>query len=135
MESVWIHLGPDARPARISGFGVYTEATEGRPVSTRLELPDPPADAERTDWQLRASDVDRMGHLNNAIHWQAIEDRLLDAEIDPQRPFRAVLEYRGSIDLGDEVKLARFAQDGGAALAFLVGGRTQAVAWVEQPRP
>ena len=29
VDSVWIHLGPDQRPARIDGFGVYAEATEG----------------------------------------------------------------------------------------------------------
>ena len=30
VDSVWIHLGPDQRPARIEGFGVYAEATGGR---------------------------------------------------------------------------------------------------------
>ena len=31
VDSVWIHLGPDQRPARIESFGVYAEAT-GEPV-------------------------------------------------------------------------------------------------------
>ena len=39
VDSVWIHLAPDQRPARIDGFDVYAEATGGRRVSTRLELP------------------------------------------------------------------------------------------------
>ena len=30
VDSVWIHLDPDQRPARIEGFGVYAEATGGR---------------------------------------------------------------------------------------------------------
>ena len=38
VDSVWIHLDPDQRPARIEGFDVYAEATAGRGVSTRLEL-------------------------------------------------------------------------------------------------
>ena len=135
VESAWIHLGPDARPARLdAGFGIYAEATGGRRVSTRLELPDPPEGSDRTPWQLRATDVDRMGHLNNAVHWQAIEDRLLGSQVDPRRPFRAMLEYRGAIDLGDEVTLAVWSVGGGAALAFLVGSVSQAVAWVTQTR-
>ena len=41
VDSVWIHLGSDQRPARIESFGIYAEAADGRPVSTRLELPRP----------------------------------------------------------------------------------------------
>ena len=41
VDSVWIHLGPDQRPARLEAFAVYADATGGRPVSTRLELPVP----------------------------------------------------------------------------------------------
>ena len=100
----------------------------------RLELPDPPMDADRAAWQLRSTDVDRMGHLNNAVHWQAIEHRLLGSRIDARLPFRAVLEYRGSIDLGDEVELAGWPLDGGTALGFVVAGVAQAVAWVTQPK-
>ena len=32
LDSVWIHLGPDARPARIEGFGVYAESAGDRTV-------------------------------------------------------------------------------------------------------
>src|SRR5580765_7655250 len=77
VDSVWIHLGPDARPARIGeGFDAHREAAQGREASTKLELPDPPRDAERTSWALRMTDLDLMGHVNNAAYWKAIEDRL-----------------------------------------------------------
>ena len=55
VESVWIHLDGDQRPARIAGFNAYVEAAGGRRVSARPELPDPPADPVRTPWPLRAS--------------------------------------------------------------------------------
>ena len=42
IDSVWIHLGADQRPARIGDFGPYGLAAAGRPVSTKLGLPDPP---------------------------------------------------------------------------------------------
>src|SRR5205807_4635120 len=55
VDSVWIHLDSTASPARIVDFGVYAAATAGRHVSTKLELPDPPRDGDRTRWPLRAA--------------------------------------------------------------------------------
>ena len=45
VDSVWIHLDAEQRPARIEDFGVYADAAAGRHVSTKLGLPDPPANA------------------------------------------------------------------------------------------
>ena len=83
LDSVWIHLGPDAGPARIEGFGVYAESADDRTVSTRLELTAPPSDARRRPWETRASDIDLFGHVNNAVYWQGVEGRLRDRGIDP----------------------------------------------------
>jgi acyl-ACP thioesterase len=130
VDSVWIHLGPDQRPARIESFGVYAEATGGRSVSTRLELPLPPDDARRVPWALRATDVDLHGHVNNAVHWQAIEDVLAALEVDARAPLVAELDYRNPIDLADRVELGVSAVDGGIALAFLVDGTARAAARV-----
>lgn len=131
VESVWIHLGPDERPARIDGFDIYAEATDGRSVSTKLELPDPPADAARTPWPLRATDIDRHGHMNNAVYWQAVEDRLLRHGTDPARPLRAYLDYRTPIDLEDDVSLLESATSDAVALAFVTPDAVKAVARVE----
>ena len=135
VESVWIHLGPDERPARIDGFDIYAEATGGRSVSTKLELPDPPADAARTPWPLRATDIDRHGHMNNAVHWQAVEDRLLRHGTDPARPLRAYLDYRAPIDREDEVSLLESATGDAVILAFVTPGAVKAVARVETRTP
>lgn len=131
LDSVWIHLGRDARPARIEGFGVYAEAAGDRVVSTKLELPEPPSDATRRRWPLRVTDVDRLGHVNNAAYWHAVEELLAEGAPDPRRPFRAMLDHRHAIDLGDEVELATHSVDDGLAIAFVVGGRASAVARVE----
>jgi acyl-ACP thioesterase len=121
VDSVWIHLDAGQRPARIEDFGVYAEATGGRRVSTKLELPDPPDDAQRLPWPLRSADVDLHGHVNNAIHWQAVEDVLSTAGA-----LRAELDYRQPIDLGDEVELMAFE----SCVAFVSDGVTKAVARV-----
>ena len=83
-----------------------------RHVSTKLALPDPPPDASRTPWPLRVTDVDLHGHVNNAVHWQAVEHVL-----PVTGRLRAELDYRQPIDLGDElrargVRQLRRARDG-----------------------
>jgi acyl-ACP thioesterase len=130
VDSVWIHLGPDQRPARIESFGVYAEATGGRSVSTRLELPVPAADAPRTPWPLRVTDVDLHGHVNNAVFWQAVEDVLRSSPIDVRRPLAAELDYRDPIDLSDPVELS-VSEDGDVvSLGFCVRDAVRAVARV-----
>jgi acyl-ACP thioesterase len=122
VDSVWIHLDARARPARIDDFGVYAEAAGGRRVSTRLELPDPPADVERLPWALRATDVDLHGHVNNAVYWQAVEELLPALGVDPRQPLQVELDYRQPIDFGEEVDLVAFEDEERGAVAFVVGG-------------
>ena len=132
VDSVWIHLGRDARPARIGrGFDDYAAAAGGRPASTRLALPLPPAGAPRTPWPLRVTDVDVMGHVNNAAYWEAVEQRLAGRAPDLRLPSRAWLEYRHPIDLGETVELLEFTSDRTLGLAFAVGENAKAVARVE----
>ncbi len=128
VDSVWIHLGHDQRPARIEAFGVYAEATGGRSVSTRLELSAPDGDAPRAPWALRSTDVDLHGHVNNAVHWQAVEDAARKAGLDLAAPLAAELDYRDPIDLAERVELATSAAGGEVSLGFCVGDTVRAVA-------
>jgi acyl-ACP thioesterase len=131
-DSTWIHLGPDARPARIGeGFDGYAEAAQGRVASTKLTLALPPADGARVRWPLRTTDVDRMGHVNNAAYWAAIEQRITGGGPDLTCPFRARLDYRHPIDLDERVELVEDRRDGRYGAAFLVGDLVKAVARVE----
>jgi acyl-ACP thioesterase len=132
VDSTWIHLGPDARPARIGeGFEGYAEASQGRVASTKLTLSPPAADGTRVDWPLRATDVDRMGHVNNAAYWAAVEQRLGGRAPDLRRAHRARLDYRHPIDFGENVTLAEDARDGRYGAAFVVNDLVKAIAWVE----
>jgi acyl-ACP thioesterase len=130
VDSVWIHLGPDQRPERIVSFDVYAEATGGRSVSTRLELPLPGDGAERRPWPLRASDVDLHGHVNNAVYWQAVEDALRRGGADVTGRLTAELDYRDPIDLGDPVELVWSVDGVSLTLGFGVGDAFPAVARV-----
>jgi acyl-ACP thioesterase len=132
VDSTWIHLGPDARPARIGeGFDGYAEAAQGRITSTKLTLVPPPIGAQRRAWPLRLTDVDRMGHVNNAAYWAAVEQRLPDVGIEARQPLRARLDYRHPIDLGEPVDLAESVEDDGYGFAFVVDTVVRAVGRVD----
>jgi acyl-ACP thioesterase len=128
VDSVWIHLGADQRPARIESFGIYAEAAAGRPVSTRLELAPPADGAPRTAFPLRTSDVDLHGHVNNAVYWQALEGVL---GADAARPLAAELDYRDPVDLADPLELAVDRGSESVSVGFCVGAAVRAVARVE----
>jgi acyl-ACP thioesterase len=133
VDSVWIHLGPDGRPARLAEFGVYGEAAGGRRVSARPELPERP-DGTRLLWPLRVSDIDRHGHVNNAVHWAAVEHLLHTTGPDPRQSLRARLDFREPLDLEDELELAVSADETRLDVGFVARGRTNAVAAVEALR-
>ncbi len=134
VDSVWVHLDSRQRPARIGEFGPYSLAAGGRSAATRLELPGPPADAPSVPWALRSTDIDAHGHVNNAVHWQAVEDRLARDGVRLPAQYRARLEYRDPIDLGDDVEVTGWVDDECRYVAFMVDGRVKAVAAVEPLR-
>lgn len=104
--AIWVYVDRAGRPARLGDwfFDHYGEAADGRKVSGRLRLPSPPDDAEARVWPLRTTDFDLLGHVNNAAHWNAVEDEL--ARRAPGRtPATAELEYRAAIEPDDPVEL------------------------------
>ena len=133
VDSVWIHLDADQRPARVVDFVPYAESAGGRRVSARPALPDPPP-GPRSPWPRRAADVDLHGHVNNTVYWQAIEHVLVDAGPEPSRPLRARLEFREPLDLGDALELGVAGDDGHLDVAFVADGRLKAVGDVDQGR-
>jgi acyl-ACP thioesterase len=120
-EMIWIHLGPDLQPQRLGErfLSIYGASAEGRRASTRLELPAPGASAVAAPWSLRSTDIDQLGHVNNAAYWIAVEEHF-----DLAAPHRAVLEYRQPLDLGDAVEL----RQGDDALWFVVADVVRAAA-------
>jgi acyl-ACP thioesterase len=140
VDSVWIHLDAEQRPARIADFEPYAGTAAGRRVSARPQLADPPTDGPRVAWPLRAADVDLHGHVNNTVYWQAIEHVLVGAGPDPERPLRARLEFREPLDLGDPLELAVTGDGHHLDAGFVADGRLKAVGAVDgrarsRPRP
>jgi acyl-ACP thioesterase len=129
VDSVWIHLDAAGRPARIGEFGPYAAAAEGRSVSTRFALPEPSAATPRVAWQLRGADVDLHGHVNNAVHWAAVEDAVAaSGAVDLGGPLLADLEYREPLDLGDDLSVGAVPEGDGVLVGLHVGDAVCAVA-------
>ena len=106
--SVWVCMDPErGRPMRFPPdfIAVYEESAGGRDANVRRRHPEPPEDAERSEWTFRAAEMDSAGHINNSHYWVPLEEALaagpepesIDAEIeyrDPAMPGAAVLLRR-----------------------------------------
>jgi acyl-ACP thioesterase len=114
------------RPRRFSPrfLEVYHHVVGGQRVSSRLLHPDPPAGARSRRFPLRYSDLDRVGHVNNAAYLAALEDVLGGAG----RPCLVEVEWRGGIsrtgavDLLDVDGAVWFVQDGKVAASIRYSG-------------
>jgi len=125
--AIWVHTDPGTgAPSPLPpGFDAVWGATaEGRKVSARLQHPPPPADARRHAWPLRATDLDVVGHVNNAAYWAAIEEEL--ARRGRLRVLHAEIEFRAGLDAGDAVEVAVVDTADGFAAWLCVGGDVRA---------
>jgi acyl-ACP thioesterase len=116
-----IHLDKNGRPTKLPPWfdEVYAEAAQGRTLSSRLSVPVPPPDAERRPWPLRATDLDVMGHVNNAITWAAIED---ECARRGEVPTHVTVEWSGSLEGDDDVELVSGVIDDVRGIWLVVGG-------------
>lgn len=110
--SLWVLLeAGTGRPRRLPAqfVEVYAPAAAGRVVSARLAHGDPPAGhGPGRPFPLRAADLDVAGHVNNAVYWAMLEERLLDvrqaspvvAGASRTVPLRAEVEHRQALEPG-----------------------------------
>jgi acyl-ACP thioesterase len=137
--ALWVFVDFESgRPIPLgAGFdAVYGEAAGGRRVGQRLRHGPPPANARRTPWSLRVTDLDVLGHVNNAAYWAPVEE--LRAGLAPgRRAVRAEIEFRGGLDPTDAVEVIAELDppSGGAAevlrLWLVVGTDVRASALVQ----
>ncbi|CAN5125961.1 acyl-[acyl-carrier-protein] thioesterase [soil metagenome] len=131
--ALWIFVDPaSGRPARLTHefHATYDEVAGGRAVSARLHHSEPADDAERRPWPLRATDLDALGHVNNAATWAAVEDELA---CRARVSVRAELEYPNAIGPVDAVELVTDADadaDGTVRVWLVVSGAVHASAVV-----
>jgi len=77
--------------------------------------------------QVRATDIDAVGHMNNAVYWEAVVEELAAAG-GPALPLHATVEHHAAIAPGQEVRIARLVEQGRTVLRHVVAGGTMASA-------
>ena len=101
-RALWVAVTrEDGRPCPLGAVfhRVYGPSAAGRQVSARLSLPGPPPALPGQPWPLRATDIDLAGHVNNSIHWAAVEEVLAGLA---GAPAVAGLEYHRPIRPGQQ---------------------------------
>jgi len=105
--ALWVFVDPaTGLPKRLTPefHATYDEAAGGRTVGARLRLPglsDRSIDETRT-WPVRCTDLDALGHVNNAATWSPVDDGLQRRGLEPRY---AELEYGDAIGPGDELSV------------------------------
>jgi acyl-ACP thioesterase len=110
--AVWVAIAPaDGRPVPLGDkfYQLYGSAAGDRRVSARLSHPGPPGSVTPRAWPLRAADFDTAGHVNNSIHWAAVEDVLGGVD---WLPASAELEYHHPVLPGHDLQLLTGESDG-----------------------
>ncbi|MGE3619055.1 MAG: acyl-ACP thioesterase domain-containing protein [Acidimicrobiia bacterium] len=129
--ALWVHIDvATGRPRRLPDAfaSIYGEAAGGRRARARLELGDPPAGAgPARPWPLRVTDLDVLGHVNNAAYWSPVEEVLADRP-DLAPPLRAVMEHRGALDRSTRAEVLTEAGSEGVALWIVGDGEVCAAA-------
>jgi acyl-ACP thioesterase len=127
--ALWAYIDPTRGvPLPLpGGFDDHWGPTAGgRRVSARLRHPSPSAPAPPRPWPLRATDIDVLGHVNNAAYWAPVEDEL--ARRGRPRVEWAELEFRDGLDSRDEVETLIEEREGGLAMWMCVGDDVRASA-------
>jgi acyl-ACP thioesterase len=93
--ALWVAVGRHSGAAVPLGQdfrAVYGPSALDRKASARLFHPRPGQERGRHScpWPLRSADFDTAGHVNNSVHWAAVEDALAGAA---WLPARAEIEY------------------------------------------
>jgi acyl-ACP thioesterase len=91
-----------------------------------------PDDAEQRDaWPVRFSDMDALGHMNNAAYWEAIEE-WLSGHRDFREPFAVVLEHLTPIEPGHDVFTVTREEKNLTAIWHEMNGTIAAVAQLQK---
>jgi len=137
ISTLWIHIDiATGAPLRLpeAFHEIYGEAAGRRRVSSRLWLGDPPVGAAAEPWTLRAVDIDRLGHVNNAAYWAAVEEQVEPGTAFAHallgHPHRAVIEYGPGIEPGASVTLLVDETDDHLSVWFTVDDMVQSSATI-----
>ncbi|HLX35904.1 MAG TPA: thioesterase family protein [Candidatus Limnocylindrales bacterium] len=111
----WVILDDRGRLVRIPpDFGLSFSNPELPGDIARVEQPEPPPDVHGLELRVRPADLDPMGHVNNAVYVDWLEEALASAGLTSATsdlPRGCRVEYRASAAPGDEVAIRTWIDD------------------------
>ncbi len=110
--ALWVHVDlRTLRPTPLPNdfLRIVEHSSGGRKISAKLTIGKhlPPLSEDQsmaTPWPVRFTDMDAVGHLNNAAYWIALEE-YLSTHGSRREPLQATIEHHLAIDPGDRVRI------------------------------
>lgn len=132
--ALWVHvdeatLQPSRVPEDIADDLAVSSA--GRKIGARLLLK-PGAFGEgatESEWPLRFSDFDAVGHMNNAAYWEVLEESMAQRR-DMRDGLRAVMEHVVQVEPGQRLSRQVIDSPDGVGVHLCVNGNIHAAAWM-----
>jgi len=96
--ALWVHVDQHSlQPSRIPTdvASILEESAQGRTLGARLLLRQKDFaqdNAVQSSWPLRYSDLDAVGHMNNAAYWEIVEEHL-GLHHSLRAPMRGIVEH------------------------------------------
>jgi len=84
--------------------------------------------ASASQWPLRFSDFDAVGHMNNAAYWEVLEEHMV-SDVKVRNDVRAVVEHVIQVEPGQSLSRSTVVAQR-RALQMTVGDTVHAAAWV-----
>jgi acyl-ACP thioesterase len=107
-------------------FDRFATTTEDTRLKWRPWLPGPASSDVVTPFALRHTDIDLFRHVNNTVYWHGVHEVLAQYPDVVSSRYRAVVEYRKPIQLGESVSIHSAVRDGEVRLWFVVDGDVRA---------
>ncbi len=128
--ALWVRVDLETlKPLQLSDHfrELIGQSAAGRKISARLlvgrDLPTDSVSVPRTDVSLRFSDFDAVGHLNNAVYWESLEEYLANHR-DRRAPLHATVEHHRSVEQGALLTVATYELGDRAVLHLRDGEET-----------
>ncbi len=136
--TLWVHVDLETlKPTPLpNGFAqVVAEAAGSRRISARLHVGRdvPPAARADATWEmaLRFSDFDAIGHVNNAVYWEAVEEYLA-GDRSLRAPLHVTVEHHRALERGARPVIAVHRLEGRTVLRYVDGDETSALTQIVQ---
>jgi acyl-ACP thioesterase len=134
--ALWVHVDTATMsPRRLSAEAarVWGDAAAGRRVRARLVLDPVEADSvapESTNtWPMRRTDIDALGHMNNAAVWEIVEERLAERR-DLRAGSRFIVEHIGAVEPGEHVVWSVHRHGESESIRIRVGDEVRVMCWM-----